>query len=65
MIDIRDWLGGPTVSEATEDSVGLGTYGKMLTVLTLPMTAIQDEVEADDEETDEQVLDRWTPRFQR
>jgi Zn-dependent peptidase ImmA (M78 family) len=65
MIDIRDWLGGPTVAEATEDSVGLGSYGKMLTVLTLPMTANQDEVEADDEETDEQVLDRWTPRFRR
>ena len=64
-VDIRDWLGGPTVAEATEDSVGLGLYGKMLTVLTLPRSAIQDGIEDDDDETDEQVLDRWTPRFRR
>ena len=63
-VDIRDWLGGPTVVQATEDSVGLGSYGKMLTVLTFPMAAMQNEID-DDEETDDQVLDRWTPRFRR
>jgi Zn-dependent peptidase ImmA (M78 family) len=62
-VDIRDWLGGPTVAEATEDSVGLGSYGKMLTVLTLPIANIQDEREDDDDETDEEVQNRWTPKF--
>ena len=35
-IDIMDWLGGSRSARATEQVVGLGNYGKTLTVITCP-----------------------------
>jgi hypothetical protein len=59
-IDLMDWLGGAPSAVATEQAVGLGSYGKTLTVLTC--TSVQDETyEEDDGEED--LADRWTPRF--
>lgn len=58
--DIQDWFGGRRSIELTEDAVGLGKYGKTLTVLhdiTLP-----DEEEEDDEES---LVESWKPRFKR
>jgi len=57
-IDLRTWLGGSRKLDAKEEILGLGTYGKMLTVLTTDF--LPDE---DDEETD--LQERWTPRFHR
>jgi hypothetical protein len=63
-IDIRDWLGGTKSAKATEQVVGLGSYGKTLTVLTCP--SVEDETYKDDEGDDEDdLVDRWTPRFHR
>ncbi len=33
-IDVPEWLGGPRRETVTEESLGLGTYGEVLTVLT-------------------------------
>ena len=56
-----DWLGGTRSAIVTEDVVGLGRYGKTLTVLS--SVAIGQE---DDEETEEDTFDRWEPpRFRR
>jgi IrrE N-terminal-like domain len=63
-IDIVDWLGGTRSVRATEEVIGLGGYGKTLTVLTCP--SLQDETyqeEGDDEEAD--LVKRWTPGFGR
>jgi len=61
-IDIMDWLGGQRSVEATEEVVGLGSYGKTLTVLTCH--SIIDETYQDEEGDDEEdLIDRWTPRF--
>ncbi len=61
---MREWLGGTTKSEVIEESIGLGTYGKVLTVLVA--SNIGREVDPDeDEESDEDVIERWTPRFRR
>jgi hypothetical protein len=63
-IDIMDWLGGARSVRATEEVIGLGSYGKTLTVLTCP--SLQDESRGDDEgEEERDLVDRWTPRFRR
>jgi len=63
-IDIRDWLGGTRSVAATEQVIGLGSYGKTLTVLSCP--SVQDETYTDDDGDDEECLaERWTPHFRR
>ena len=61
-VDVRDWLGGMTRAEVSEESMGLGNYGKVLTLLVSP--SIGQEGDPDDEDDDE-VIERWTPRFRR
>lgn len=58
--NLRRWFGSVRHIETTEDVLGLGSYGKTLTV-------IRTETFADDEEEedDESLADRWTPRFHR
>jgi len=63
-IDVMDWLGGNRSVRANEQVVGLGNYGKTLTMITCP--SVQDETYGDDDEEDEEDLAaRWTPRFHR
>jgi len=63
-IDIMDWLGGVRSVRATEEVIGLGNYGKTLTVITCP--SLQDESYGKDNDEDEEDLTvRWTPRFHR
>ncbi len=61
-VDVRDWLGGITQAEVSEESVGLGQYEKVLTILA--SSTIGQEYEPD-EEDDEDMIERWTPRFRR
>ena len=63
-VDVRDWLGGTTKAEVSEESIGLGAYGKVLTVLVSSSIG-QEEDPDEDEESDENVIERWTPRFRR
>jgi len=60
-IDIMDWLGGARSSAALEEVIGLGQYGKTLTVLTC--ASIRDETSRDEDDSDEELIRRWTPRF--
>ena len=59
--DVRDWLGGATKASVSEESVGLGGYGKVLTVLS--SDAIGREEEDEDEAEENELMERWTPRF--
>jgi hypothetical protein len=55
---LQDWFGGSYAIEVTEDVIGLGSYGKTLTVLY--------DIELPDEEEREQesmIRDSWRPRF--
>jgi Zn-dependent peptidase ImmA (M78 family) len=62
--DIMDWLGGTRSLKAIEQVIGLGSYGKTLTVLTCP--SLQDETYQDDSgDDDERLVEHWTPRFRR
>ena len=61
---LNDWMGGDRIYRVTEEVVGLGQYGRTLTVLaceTLTMR-VEAEEDADDEET---LIESWTPRFRR
>ena len=64
-IDIMDWLGGTRSASGIEQSLGLGSYGKTLTVLTC--TSLKDDTygEDDDGDSEEDMAERWTPRFPR
>jgi hypothetical protein len=58
--DIQDWFGGSRSIEVSEDVVGLGSYGKTLTVLydfDLP--------DSEEEEDEEALRESLTPRFRR
>jgi hypothetical protein len=63
-MDVLDWLGGTRSAIVTEEAVGLGRYGKTLTVLSSGTIGRENEDEEDDE-TDENLTERWTPRFRR
>lgn len=63
-VDVRDWLGGTTRAMVSEETVGLGAYGKVLTVLT-SSTIGQDNDPDEDEDDEEKLVESWTPRFRR
>lgn len=58
-LDVMDWLGGVQSAMVSEEVMGLGRYGKTLTVLSSDSIG-QEEVDDDD---DDDVIERWTPRF--
>lgn len=62
-VDVREWLGGSTWEVVKEESLGLGSYGKVLTVLT--SAKIGQDFEPDEEEEEQALIDNWTPRFKR
>ena len=57
--DLQLWFGGPRGIEAREDVIGLGRFGKTLTVLH----GIEPPDEAEDDE--EALIESWTPRLRR
>ena len=59
--DLQDWFGGDRSLSGTEQVIGLGSYGKTLTVLTA--LDINEQIETIEE--DEELVDSWTPRFRR
>jgi IrrE N-terminal-like domain len=63
-IDVLDWLGGTRSAIVTEEVIGLGQYGKTLTILSSERIG-QETEEDDDEESDDDLAERWMPRFRR
>jgi Zn-dependent peptidase ImmA (M78 family) len=62
--DVRDWLGGTTRAAVSEESISLGRYGKVLTVLS-SNTIGQDPDPDDIDDNEENLIESWTPRFRR
>jgi hypothetical protein len=62
-IDVMDWLGGTRSAIVTEEVIGLGRYGKTLTVLSSESIGRDGEVDENDDDAD--LLESWTPRFRR
>lgn len=57
-VNLRSWLGGRRSLDAKEEILGLGSYSRVLTVLTTDFLA-------DDEDEDGDLEEKWTPRFRR
>lgn len=57
---LLDWFGCYLHFETYEEVIGLGHYGKTLTVLSLEETPDQEEIDENEE-----LLESWTPRFKR
>jgi hypothetical protein len=62
-IDVRDWLGGSRSITVTEEVVGLGRYGKTLTVLS--SASIGDESAGYDDDDETGLQESWTPKFRK
>lgn len=60
-VDAADWFGASRSVVLSEEAIGLGRYGKTLTVLSAEI--YEDPDEADEEE--EELSESWTPRFRR
>lgn len=60
---LNDWMGGERIYRVHEDVVGLGQYGRTLTVLTCESLGVDKDSEYDDEETE--LIESWTPNFRR
>ena len=57
-VDLRRWLGGRRALKATEEALGLGSYGRVLTILTT-------DILPDEEDEEAGLEDSWTPRLRR
>lgn len=58
--DFQQWFGGNRSLSIKEDVVGLGSYGKTLTILYG-----MDFPDAEDDEDEAALIESWTPRFRR
>lgn len=63
-VDLADWLGGAGRVVVVEEVIGLGNYGKTLTILSSSSLGMDDERE-DDDEDEERLGESWTPRFRK
>ncbi|MEW8051110.1 MAG: ImmA/IrrE family metallo-endopeptidase [Candidatus Thiodiazotropha sp.] len=59
-VDLMTWFDGNIEGEMYEEIVGLGSYGKTLTVLSA-----SDLPDLDDLAEDEELEESWTPRFRK
>jgi hypothetical protein len=62
---LNDWLGGDRVYQIEEEVIGLGSYGRTLTVLTCAELSMNKDLVEDDEDDEEKLVESWTPRFRR
>jgi hypothetical protein len=58
MAGLQEWFGGGRSLEIREEVLGLGGYGKTLTVLTC-------DTFADEEDEEEELQKSWTPTFRK
>ena len=62
--DLRDWFDTRRGYACTEEVVGLGQYGRTLTILACPALSARFEG-AENEDDEEELIESWTPRFRR
>lgn len=64
-ISLPVWFDGAPERTATEEVIGLGRYGKILTVIHCNgLTARAEEID-DEEDEEAELIVSWTPRFRR
>jgi hypothetical protein len=62
---LNDWIGGNRVYRVQEEVVGLGHYGRTLTVLTCEQLSVDPNAGDNDDTEEEDLIESWTPRFRR
>jgi len=62
---LTHWFGSDRKLTVVEEAVGLGRYGKVLTILHVPGLTSSDEGLETDEQEEAALLESWTPRFHR
>ena len=62
---LNDWMDGDRSYRVTEEVVGLGHYGRTLTVLTCSSLSQRPEAEEDEDEEEAALTESWTPRFRK
>ncbi|UIN38456.1 ImmA/IrrE family metallo-endopeptidase [Methylobacterium oryzae] len=60
---LNDWMGGERRYAIREQVIGLGEYGRTLTVLSCDQLGEVDDPDSD--ESDEDLIESWTPKFRR
>lgn len=60
---LNDWMDGERIYRVVEEVVGLGQYGRTLTILTC--ASLGEEPDEGEEQENEDLFDRWTPKFRR
>lgn len=61
---LNDWMEGDKTYRVTEEVVGLGSYGRTLTILACKALSMRIEA-AEDDDDEEALVESWTPRFRR
>ncbi len=62
---LNDWMDGERSHRVREEVVGLGNYGRTLTVLTCSSLSQRPEADDDDETEEAALIDSWTLRFRK
>lgn len=58
------WMDGDRRYDVVEEVIGLGQYGRTLTVLTCKALTLRPE-EEDEEDEEAQLIESWTPHFKK
>lgn len=61
---LSDWMGGDRSYRIIEEVVGLGRYGRTLTILTCKALSLRSDAGPDDDD-EEALIESWTPRFRK
>ncbi len=61
---LNDWMDGDRTYRITEEVVGLGQYGRTLTVLNCKALSLRAETE-EFEDDEDALIESWTPKFRR
>lgn len=64
-LDLADWFGLGDGVRGIEEVIGLGRYGRSLTVIRCNLMTDDDFDPEDEADSDEFLAESWTPRFRR
>lgn len=62
-VRLNTWFERATALPLQEEAVGLGRYGKVLTVLHCERLSMASDGFDDEEESEDELIERWTPKF--
>jgi hypothetical protein len=62
---LNDWIGGDKVYSVKEEVIGLGHYGRTLTVLMCQKLSMDIDTGDSGELDEETLVESWTPRFRK